>query len=143
MTVTVTTVKRRDLKNKQSTHVQYLTEHWQIAPVICTSPNQEASPSQKGWPGGPFFELVQILCVCVECVSLFYVINTGSIGSRTRHHVTGWGLPIYPSPVFNWKTKEWGVSRSSLSIIWDSIVRYKRERGVLDKSKISPGGSLF
>ena len=32
------------------------------------------------------------------CVSLFYVIDTGSIGSRTRHHVTGWGLPIYPSP---------------------------------------------
>jgi len=32
------------------------------------------------------------------CVSLFYVIDTGSIGSRTRHHVTGWGLPIYPPP---------------------------------------------
>ena len=31
------------------------------------------------------------------CVSLFYVIDTGSIGSRT-HHVTGWGLPIYPPP---------------------------------------------
>ena len=33
------------------------------------------------------------------CVSLFYVIDTGSIGSRARHHVTGWGLPIYPSPL--------------------------------------------
>ena len=31
--------------------------------------------------------------VCV-CVSLFYVIDTGSIGSRARHHVMGWGLPI-------------------------------------------------
>jgi len=28
------------------------------------------------------------------CVSLFYVIDTGSIGSRARHHVMGWGLPI-------------------------------------------------
>jgi len=34
-----------------------------------------------------------------QCVSLFYVIDTGSIGSRTRHHVTGWGLPIYPPPL--------------------------------------------
>jgi hypothetical protein len=33
-----------------------------------------------------------------QCVSLFYVIDTGSIGSRARHLVTGWGLPIYPSP---------------------------------------------
>ena len=33
---------------------------------------------------------VQSACVCV-CVSLFYVIDTGSIGSRARHHVTGWG----------------------------------------------------
>jgi hypothetical protein len=27
----------------------------------------------------------------IVCVSLFYVIDTGSIGSRARHHVTGWG----------------------------------------------------
>ena len=30
----------------------------------------------------------------IVCVSLFYVIDTGSTGSRARHHVTGWGLPI-------------------------------------------------
>jgi len=29
------------------------------------------------------------------CVSLFYVIDTGSTGSRARHHVTSWGVPIY------------------------------------------------
>ncbi len=29
------------------------------------------------------------------CVSLFYVIDTGSTGSRARHHVTSWILPIY------------------------------------------------
>ena len=29
------------------------------------------------------------------CVSLFCVIVTGSTGSRARHHVTSWGVPIY------------------------------------------------
>ena len=29
------------------------------------------------------------------CVSLFYVIDTGSTSTRARHHVTGWGVPIY------------------------------------------------
>ncbi len=27
--------------------------------------------------------------------TLFYVINTGSTGSRARHHVTSWGVHIY------------------------------------------------
>jgi hypothetical protein len=34
-------------------------------------------------------------CKQPGCVSLFYVIDTGSTGSRARHHVTNWGLPIY------------------------------------------------
>jgi hypothetical protein len=38
------------------------------------------------------------VCVCV-CVSLFYVIDTGSTGSRVRHRVTDWGLPTHPSPL--------------------------------------------
>jgi len=29
------------------------------------------------------------------CVSLFYVIDTGSTGSWARHRVTDWGVPIY------------------------------------------------
>jgi hypothetical protein len=29
------------------------------------------------------------------CVALFYVINTGSTSTWARHHVTGWGVPIY------------------------------------------------
>jgi hypothetical protein len=29
------------------------------------------------------------------CVSLFCVIVTGSTGSRARHHVTSWSVPIY------------------------------------------------
>jgi hypothetical protein len=36
-----------------------------------------------------------------------------------------------------------GVRRKPCATIWDSIVRYKTERGVLDKSKISRGGSLY
>ena len=46
----------------------------------------------------PYLVITLLLCACaVVCVyvSLFYVIDTGSTGSRTRHHVTSWGVPIY------------------------------------------------
>jgi hypothetical protein len=40
-------------------------------------------------------EKTWMVCVSLFCVSLFYVIDTGSTGSRRRT----WGLPVYPPPL--------------------------------------------
>ena len=57
----------------------------------------------------------------------------------------GGRLRLFSSAQAPWRVLLQALDRHQIleSGIWDSIVRYKSERGVLDKSKISRGGSFF
>ena len=67
-------------------------------------------------------------------------------GSHRQGEGTNGGrLRVFSSAQAPWRMLPQALDRHQIleSGIWDSIVRYKSERGVLDKSKISRGGSLF
>ena len=68
------------------------------------------------------------------------VLANGSYGQGEG--TNGGRLRVFSSAQAPWRValKDHQILESG---IWDSIVRYKSERGVLDKSKISRGGSLF
>ena len=57
----------------------------------------------------------------------------------------GGRLRLFSSAQAPWRVLLQALDRHQIleSGIWDSIVRYKSERGVLDKSKISRGGPFF
>ncbi len=57
----------------------------------------------------------------------------------------GGRLRVFSSAQAPWRVLLQALDRPSNSGKWNlgQVVRYKSERGVLDKSKISRGGSLF
>ena len=69
--------------------------------ALCRDKNADRGGPGKHQKAQSIFERAQIMNKFARkdptfgtseyCVSLFYVIDTGSIGSRARHHVTGWG----------------------------------------------------
>ncbi len=137
--------------------VKFNTYRSRIDHVICTSPNQEPSPSKRV---GSFFELAQIPWggdsnkahsshpplgggLWARTCAVWCWLMHGSYGQGAG--TNGGRLRVFSSAQAPWRMLLQALDRHQIleSGIWDSIVRYKSERGVLDKSKISRGGSLF
>ena len=88
----------------------FCSDEQQPAPAAGAAGGRPLASDSRPWPevrGNLTLRLdprekggISALCTIQDSVVTMraYVIDTGSIGSRARHHVTGWGLPIYPPP---------------------------------------------